>query len=91
MQQQAIVSESTGLGSLDQLERRIEGAIERLRSAHQQQRVAEQEAARLKGLLAEKDQAVERLGAELEQVRAERDQVRQRIEALLEQIEALEP
>ena len=74
---------------LDKLESRIQGAIERLRTAQRDRSEAEKEAARVKSLFAEKDSEIERLRAQVSELTAERDQVRSRVEALLEKIEAL--
>ena len=77
------------LQALDKLEGRIQGAIERFRTAQRDRSEAEKEAARVKSLFAEKDSEIERLRAQAGELRLERDEVRSRIEALLEKIEAL--
>ena len=48
---------------LDKLEGRIQGAIERFRTAQRERSEAEKEAARVKSLFAEKDSEIERLRA----------------------------
>ena len=77
------------LQALDKLEGRIQGAIERYRTAQRERSEAEKEAALVKSLFAEKDSEIERLRAQAGELRLERDEVRSRIEALLEKIEAL--
>ena len=66
---------------LDKLEGRIQGTIERLRTAERERAEAEKEAARVKSLFAEKDSEIERLRAQVGELRSEKDQVRSRIEA----------
>lgn len=82
-------SDSTGLAVLDQLENRLQGAIEQFRGSRQRQMVAEQDAAKAKNQLAQKEEEIQRLAREVEELCSERDQVRQRIETLLGQVEAL--
>ena len=74
---------------LDKLEGRIQGAVERLRTAQRERSEAEKEAARVKSLFGEKDSEIERLRVQVGELRSERDEVRSRIEALLEKIETL--
>ncbi len=74
---------------LDKLEGRIQGVVERLRTAQRERSEAEKEAARVKSLFAEKDSEIERLRAQVSELRSERDEVCSRIEALLEKIETL--
>ncbi len=81
---------SNGLAALDQLENRLQGAIEQFRGSRQRQLDAERDITEAKGLLAKKDDEIERLTREVEELRGERDQVRKRIETLLDQVEALD-
>lgn len=92
MEQQDFMQERplNGLAALDQLEDRLQGAIEQFRSSKQRQAEAEKAATQAKGLLQQKEEEIQRLGREMERLRSERDQVRQRIETLLEQVEGLE-
>lgn len=80
---------SSGLAALDQLENRLQGAIEQFRGSRQRQMDAERAAGEAKSLLAKKDEEIERLSREVEELRTERDQVRKRIESLLDQVETL--
>jgi chromosome segregation ATPase len=91
MNQQSIVPRHNGeaLASLGRLEDRIQSTIELLRTARGREAGAEQEIARLKERLVERDRELQRLAAELAEYRSEREQVRQRVETLLEQIEQL--
>lgn len=82
-------SASTGLAVLDQLENRLQGAIEQFRGSRQRQMVAEQDAAKAKNQLTQKEEEIQRLAREVEELCSVRDQVRQRIETLLGQVEAL--
>ena len=92
MEQQDFMQEPpvNGLAALDQLENRLQGAIEQFRTSKQRQTEAEKEAAQAKRLLQQREDEIHRLGSEMERLRSERDQVRQRIESLLEQVEGLE-
>ena len=81
---------SSGLAALDQLENRLQGAIEQFRGSRQRQLDAERDITEAKGLLAKKEEEIERLTREIEELRGERDQVRKRIETLLDQVEALD-
>jgi chromosome segregation ATPase len=81
---------SSGLAALDQLENRLQGAIEQFQGSRKRQLDAERDATEAKGLLSKKDDEIERLTREVEELRGERDQVRKRIETLLSQVEALD-
>lgn len=78
-----------GLAILDQLENRLQGAIEQFRGSCQRQMAAERDAAEAENQLAQKEEEIQRLAREVEELCSERDQVRRRIEALLGQVEAL--
>jgi FtsZ-binding cell division protein ZapB len=75
--------------SLQELEARIQGIAERFQEARRAQQAAEQNAARLEGVVSEQDQKIVALQAEIEELRNERHQVRGRIETLLGKIESL--
>ena len=93
MEQHDLMQESassSGLAALDQLENRLQGAIEQFQGSRKRQLDAERDATEAKGLLSEKDDEIERLAREVGQLRGERDQVRKRIETLLSQVEALD-
>lgn len=81
---------TNGLAALDQLENRLQSAIEQFRASKQRQTDAENAAAQAQGLLQKKEDEIQRLGREVEQLRSERDEVRGRIETLLGQVESLE-
>lgn len=81
---------SNGLAALDQLENRLQGAIEQFQGSRQRQLDAERDATEAKSLLTKKDEEIERLTREVEELRGERDQVHKRIETLLSQVEALD-
>lgn len=91
MEQNDFLQESVprGLAVLDQLENRLQGAIEQFRGSRQRQMAAERDAAEAKIQLSQKEDEIQRLVREVEELCSERDQVRQRIEALLGQVEAL--
>lgn len=91
MNQQTIVPRHNGeaLASLGKLEDRIQSTIELLRTARHREVTAEEEIARLKERLAERERELQRMAADVAEYRSEREQVRQRVETLLEQIEQL--
>lgn len=79
-----------GLSALDELERRIEGAVERLRDSRQQESKAASEASDLRAALSAADDRVEELTARVKELESERRNVRERVEKLLGRIDQLE-
>jgi chromosome segregation ATPase len=79
-----------GLSALDELERRIEGAVERLRSSRQQESEAASEASELRAALAAAEDRAEEFSARVKELESERRQVRDRVEKLLGRIGQLE-
>lgn len=79
-----------GLSALDELERRIEGAVERLRNSRQQESKSASEASDLRAALAEAEDRVEELAARVTELETERRKVRDKVEKLLGRIDQLE-
>jgi len=79
-----------GLSALDELERRIEGAVERLRNSRDQESKAASEVSDLRASLGEAGDRVEELTARVTELESERRQVRDRVEKLLARIDQLE-
>lgn len=92
MNEQAIATQPAldGLSALDELERRIEGAVERLRNSRQQESKAASEASELREALATAEHRAEELAARVKDLESERRQVRERVEKLLGRIDQLE-
>jgi predicted nuclease with TOPRIM domain len=92
MDEQAIATQPAldGLSALDELERRIEGAVERLRNSRQQESKNASEASELRAALGAAEDRVEELAARVTELESERRQVRGRVEKLLARIDQLE-
>ena len=92
MEEQATATQPAldGLSALDELERRIEGAVERLRSSREQESKAASDATELRAALAEAEDRVQELTARVTELEAERRKVRDRVEKLLGRIDQLE-
>ena len=92
MEEQATATQPAldGLSALDELERRIEGAVERLRSSREQESKAASDASELRAALAEAEDRVKELNARVTELETERRKVRDRVEKLLGRIDQLE-
>lgn len=92
MEEQATATQPAldGMSALDELERRIESAVERLRASRQQEVKASSEAADLRASLAKAEDRVQQLSARVTQLESERRQVRERLEKLLGRVEEIE-
>ena len=71
------------------LEKKVLRTIELVRTAREAQATAERDAARLRGQLTEREEAVDTMRAELITLRKEREEVRTRVEKMLTQIDSL--
>jgi len=82
-------SQEDGLGSFDELERRVLALVEKLREARTQRVQAELEIGRLRDQLRERDTQIVVLKDELRSD-GTRDAVKRRVEALLRKVAELE-